>query len=100
MNKRGTNWHPGTEIPPLHKWKWTDDDGIEHRSKKSDWMIVQDDLCDPEYTGPVVIARYEQESDIFYGWITTDGRRPTVLRWHRIPRVPAGAIGCGKEEQA
>lgn len=88
MREKGMAWHPGTEVPPLHKKKWTDDDGIVHRMKVSDWMLVQDDTCDPEYTGPVVVARYEQESGAFSGWTTGNGRTGTVYRWHKIPKLP------------
>ena len=86
MKKRGTTWHPGTELPPLHKKVWQDDDGIVHKMRMSDWVLVQDDTCDPEYTGPVVVARYEQEGDQGW-WMTPSGRAGTVFRWHKIPLI-------------
>lgn len=88
--KRGTRWHPGEDIPPLRKWKWTDDDGIIHNSRRSDWMLVEDDTCDPEYTGTVVVARYEKD-DNFSGWVTANGSCEVVFRWHTIPKKPVGA---------
>lgn len=83
---KGTTWHPGTEVPPLHRKTWTDDDGIVHHMKVSDWMLVEDDTCDPEYTGPVIVARYEQESGGFSGWMTASGWCGNVRCWHTIPK--------------
>lgn len=82
---KGIGWHSGAELPPLHKKVWTDDDGIVHRTKMSDWMLVKNDSCDPEYTGPVVVARYEHEDGCFSGWMTASGKCDTVYRWHKIP---------------
>lgn len=87
MSAQTKAWHPGAEIPPLHRKKWTDDDGFVHHMKMSDWMLVQDDTCDPEYTGPVVVARYEQEGTSG-GWMTGNGRCGTVVRWHKMPKLP------------
>ena len=87
MDRKGTIWHPGTEVPPLHKKVWTDDDGIVHRMKMSDWMLVQDDACDPEYTGPVVVARYVQDGS-FSGWTTGSGNCGAVICWRKAPMPP------------
>lgn len=89
--KKERGWHPGEEIPPLHKLKWTDDDGIVHNMRRSDWMLVEDDTCDPDYIGPVVVARYEKDGN-FSGWMTANGRCGVVVfRWHKIPKKPARA---------